>query len=88
MQADLWSLYENMLRSRLFEEAVTRIWHDGRISGEMHLSIGEEAVVAGAVFLMALKALCPREHEKLSEVFHTARFLRNRGNPGSHAASR
>ena len=49
MQADLWFLYENMLRSRLFEEAVTRIWHDGRISGEMHLSIGEEAIVAGTV---------------------------------------
>jgi len=38
-----------MLRSRLFEEAVTRIWNDGRISGEMHLSIGEEAIVAGTV---------------------------------------
>jgi pyruvate dehydrogenase E1 component alpha subunit len=49
LQADLWFLYENMLRSRLFEEAVTRLWKDGMISGEMHLSIGEEAVVAGTV---------------------------------------
>jgi len=49
MQADLWFLYENMLRSRLFEEAVTQLWNDGRISGEMHLSIGEEAIVAGTV---------------------------------------
>lgn len=49
MQPDLWFLYENMLRSRLFEEAVTRVWNDGRISGEMHLSIGEEAIVAGTV---------------------------------------
>ena len=49
MQLDLWFLYENMLRSRRFEEAVSRIWHDGKISGEMHLSIGEEAVVAGTV---------------------------------------
>ena len=38
-----------MLRSRLFEEAVTRLWNDGKISGEMHLSIGEEAIVAGTV---------------------------------------
>jgi pyruvate dehydrogenase E1 component alpha subunit len=49
MQVDLWLLYENMLRSRLFEEAVTRLWNGGRISGEMHLSIGEEAIVAGTV---------------------------------------
>ena len=49
MQPDPWFLYENMLRSRLFEEAVTRIWHEGRISGEMHLSIGEEAIMAGTV---------------------------------------
>lgn len=49
MQPDLWLLYEHMQRSRLFEEAVARIWRDGRISGEMHLNIGEEAVVAGTV---------------------------------------
>ncbi len=49
MQPDLWLLYEHMHRSRLFEEAVARIWLDGRISGEMHLSIGEEAIVAGTV---------------------------------------
>jgi|GEM_PF-5010099 len=40
MKRYIWLLYEYMLRSRLFEEAVTRIWHDGRISGEMHLRIG------------------------------------------------
>ena len=49
LQFDLWFVYENMLRSRLFEEAVTRLWDDGKISGEMHLSIGEEAIVAGTV---------------------------------------
>lgn len=49
MKPDLWLLYENMLRSRLFEEAVTQVWNDGKISGEMHLSIGEEAIVAGTV---------------------------------------
>jgi TPP-dependent pyruvate/acetoin dehydrogenase alpha subunit len=38
-----------MLKSRLFEEAVAKLWHDGLISGEMHLGTGEEAVVAGVV---------------------------------------
>lgn len=46
---DLWSLYALMRRSRLFEEAVTRLWHDGLISGEMHLGTGEEAIIAGVV---------------------------------------
>jgi pyruvate dehydrogenase E1 component alpha subunit len=38
-----------MLKSRLFEEAVTRLWEDGLISGEMHLGTGEEAIVAAVV---------------------------------------
>jgi pyruvate dehydrogenase E1 component alpha subunit len=38
-----------MLKSRLFEEAVTQLWKDGLISGEMHLGTGEEAVIAGIV---------------------------------------
>jgi TPP-dependent pyruvate/acetoin dehydrogenase alpha subunit len=38
-----------MFRSRIFEEAVRRIWKDGKISGEMHLGMGEEAIVAGIV---------------------------------------
>lgn len=49
MTPDVWKLYEMMLRSRLFEEAVTGLWNDGLISGEMHLGTGEEAVVAGIV---------------------------------------
>ena len=49
MKADLWFLYENMLRSRLFEEAVMQLWNEGKISGEMHMSVGEEAIVAGTV---------------------------------------
>lgn len=52
MAADLWSLYASMLRSRLFEEAIAKLWHDGYISGEMHLGTGEEAVVAGIVSQM------------------------------------
>jgi pyruvate dehydrogenase E1 component alpha subunit len=38
-----------MLKSRLFEEAITQLWKDGLISGEMHLGTGEEAIVAGIV---------------------------------------
>ncbi len=49
MQPDIWTLYAHMLRSRLFEEAVSKLWHDGLVSGEMHLGTGEEAIVAGVV---------------------------------------
>jgi acetoin:2,6-dichlorophenolindophenol oxidoreductase subunit alpha len=49
MQPDLWSLYAQMLKSRLFEEAIAGLWRDGLISGEMHLGTGEEAVIAGVV---------------------------------------
>jgi pyruvate dehydrogenase E1 component alpha subunit len=49
MPFDLWSLYALMLRSRLFEEAIAKLWHEGLISGEMHLGTGEEAIIAGVV---------------------------------------
>jgi len=49
MKPDLWSLYGHMLKSRLFEEAIAKLWHDGLISGEMHLGTGEEAIIAGIV---------------------------------------
>ncbi len=49
MPPDLWSLYKFMLKSRLFEEAIAKLWHDGLISGEMHLGTGEEAIIAGVV---------------------------------------
>jgi len=49
MPAELWSLYALMLKSRLFEEAIAQLWHDGLISGEMHLGTGEEAIMAGVV---------------------------------------
>src|SRR5512147_1818519 len=38
-----------MYRSRTFEEAVRQIWNDGKVSGEMHLGMGEEAIIAGIV---------------------------------------
>jgi pyruvate dehydrogenase E1 component alpha subunit len=49
MSTDLWSLYGLMYKSRTFEESVRQIWKDGLISGEMHLGMGEEAIVAGVV---------------------------------------
>ena len=49
MPPDKWSLYALMLRSRLFEEAIAQLWHDGLISGEMHLGTGEEGIIAGVV---------------------------------------
>lgn len=49
MTPDLWSLYGLMYTSRVFEESVRGIWKEGKISGEMHLGMGEEAIVAGIV---------------------------------------
>lgn len=49
MKPDLWFLYKHMYRSRLFEKEVAQLWEDGKISGEMHLGVGEEAIAAGVV---------------------------------------
>lgn len=49
MHPDLWTLYSLMLKSRLLEIGIAVFWHDGLISGEMHLGTGEEAVIAGIV---------------------------------------
>ncbi|MFX1447168.1 MAG: thiamine pyrophosphate-dependent dehydrogenase E1 component subunit alpha [Promethearchaeota archaeon] len=49
VEIEIWELYRMMLRSRLFENAVMKLWEDGMITGEMHLGIGEEAIVAGVV---------------------------------------
>jgi TPP-dependent pyruvate/acetoin dehydrogenase alpha subunit len=45
----LQALYLQMCRIRCAEQAMERLWQDGRISGELHLGLGEEAVVAGVV---------------------------------------
>ncbi len=42
-------LYRMMARARAFELALADLWHQGLISGEMHLGTGEEAVIAGVV---------------------------------------
>ena len=49
MSFDLLRLYQKMLWSRLFEESVGTLWQDGLISGEMHPSLGEEAIAIGVV---------------------------------------
>jgi TPP-dependent pyruvate/acetoin dehydrogenase alpha subunit len=49
MKPDLWKLYRQMLKSRVFEEKVVQLWGKGLISGEMHTGLGEEAIAAGTV---------------------------------------
>lgn len=49
MQPDATALYRSMLTSRRLEEEISRLWHEGKISGEMHLGIGEEGIVAGVM---------------------------------------
>jgi TPP-dependent pyruvate/acetoin dehydrogenase alpha subunit len=46
---DLAGLFHQMARARAFEDAIAALWREGRISGEMHLGTGEEAVAAGVV---------------------------------------
>jgi acetoin:2,6-dichlorophenolindophenol oxidoreductase subunit alpha len=48
-EPDSWHLYLQILRCRLFEKEVMRLWHEGAIPGEMHMSMGEEAIVVGIV---------------------------------------
>jgi len=49
MKPDAQELYRQMARMRRFEEELARLWERGLISGEMHLGVGEEAVVAGVL---------------------------------------
>ena len=46
---DLLAGYRLMWRIRLHEEAVKRLFQEGKIGGSTHLCIGQEAVAAGAV---------------------------------------
>lgn len=48
-EATMVRLFATMLRVRLFEQAAAELWAAGRISGEFHSSVGEEAVAAGVV---------------------------------------
>ena len=62
MALDVWALYSHMIRSRLFEEAVTVLWDQGLISGEMHLGTGEEGIIAGIVSQLSLDDALALDH--------------------------
>jgi TPP-dependent pyruvate/acetoin dehydrogenase alpha subunit len=53
-KADTLELYRRMLRIRLSEEAIVRLYPTDKIQSPIHLSIGQEAVSAG--LCMALRA--------------------------------
>jgi TPP-dependent pyruvate/acetoin dehydrogenase alpha subunit len=42
-----WRLYHNMLVTRLFEEALVRWEHDGKIAAQTFPSKGQEAIAVG-----------------------------------------
>ena len=42
-------LFRQMLRMRRFEQSLADLWDRGLISGELHLGIGEEGIVAGVL---------------------------------------
>jgi hypothetical protein len=60
-----WSLHALMLRSRLFEEAIAQLWHDGLISGEMHLGSGARRTVQFDVAAEGAKGVVPERWEPL-----------------------
>jgi pyruvate dehydrogenase E1 component alpha subunit len=47
MSATTIELYRDMARVRAYEVAIAELWRRGKISGEMHLGTGEEAVNVG-----------------------------------------
>lgn len=49
MALDKVALYRKMLTCRRIEEAIARLWHEGRVSGEMHLGVGEEGINVGVL---------------------------------------
>jgi TPP-dependent pyruvate/acetoin dehydrogenase alpha subunit len=67
MKPDLWELYRQMLRSRLFEQAVITLWEKGKISGEMHMGIGEEGISAGIVTQLDKEDAIALDHRGTSQ---------------------
>src|SRR5947199_10841091 len=47
-----WSLYNNMLVTRLFEEACIRWEHEGKMWAQVFPSRGQEAIAVGACLAM------------------------------------
>ena len=68
MQPDLLRLYRMMLTSRRLEEAIAGLWNDGRISGEMHLGVGEEGIVAGVLDHLAEDDAVAADHRSTPPV--------------------
>jgi 2-oxoisovalerate dehydrogenase E1 component len=50
--SDLLALYSQMLRIRLFEERAAVLYQQGEVPGFVHLSIGQEAIAAGACWAL------------------------------------
>lgn len=48
-EVDVWKLYALMFQSRRIEESIKELWDQGKVPGEMHLGIGEEAIYAGVL---------------------------------------
>ncbi|BDB98714.1 thiamine pyrophosphate-dependent dehydrogenase E1 component subunit alpha [Saccharolobus caldissimus] len=57
--SDLLNMYKKMVTIRYFEESIKKVYHEGKnpfnmaagiIRGEMHLSIGQEAVAVGSLY--------------------------------------
>ncbi len=48
-RANAGALFATMVEVRAFELACARLWDLGLIPGEMHLGVGEEAIVAGVM---------------------------------------
>lgn len=46
---DVLRRYEAMVRARITDDVSAELWHEGFVSGELHTSAGEEAVVVGVV---------------------------------------
>jgi acetoin:2,6-dichlorophenolindophenol oxidoreductase subunit alpha len=72
---DIWSLYQKMLKCRCFEEMVSDLWFEGKISGEMHLGIGEEALMAALFSQLEMEDAIAVDHRG------TAPFLLKGINP-------
>jgi pyruvate dehydrogenase E1 component alpha subunit len=73
---DLLTCYERMLTIRLFEEAVERLFREGRIGGTTHTCIGQEAVAVGAA-----AALLPQDAITSTHRGH-GHFIARGGDPG------
>ncbi|MFQ5426107.1 MAG: thiamine pyrophosphate-dependent dehydrogenase E1 component subunit alpha [Gaiellales bacterium] len=58
----LLDLYRQMARARAFELALAELWHDGLVSGELHLGTGEEAIAAGVICQLGAEDALALDH--------------------------